>query len=275
MSDTSSETAVSIQQVKGPFVLIIFPGLVADFREQFKTIIKMDGVGKVSKGVLVIQSNFQHLRQALSMTPHIALKRTREIPSVRDRSADATSNRTYTIVTYRFRNPSPQQKKKAQRLIRKSLCVRLRPGVLLFPYLRLKESKKQLEEKRPLLDARSLCKELSDMGAEVHRWGRLKIMSLLSKKLVDEAIDKTLESELDCLISKLKALREYAKQSDDTTVKLKGRYGELAGRYQALKSRMKMIQQTWHRGGEWPLNGIYNLLLSTRKVIEANESRTH
>lgn len=235
----------------------------------------MNGVRKVSKGVLVIQSNFQQLRQALSISPHIALKKTRKIPSIRDRSPDATSNRTYTLVTYRFENPSPQQKKKAQRLIRKSLSVRLRPGVLLFPYLRLKESKKQLEEKRPLLDARNLCKELSDMGAEVNRWGRLKIISLLGMKLVNEAIDKTLEAELDSLTFKLKALREYAKQSDKSTVKLKGRYGELAGRYQALQSRMKMIQRTWHRGGERPLNGIYNLLLSTRKAIEANESGTY
>ncbi|MHA2311412.1 MAG: hypothetical protein ACXADF_07935, partial [Candidatus Thorarchaeota archaeon] len=111
---------------------------------------------RVGRGVFLFHGQTSTENSPLQDLPMIAFKKSREIPSVKERGEEAGSRRVYSIVSYRFMNPTASQKKRVERLVRRSSSIRLRPGVLLFPVLRSKERRKLLEsdEKYVLIDYR-------------------------------------------------------------------------------------------------------------------------
>jgi hypothetical protein len=196
----------------------------------------------------------------------IAFKKSREIPSVKERGEEAGSRRVYSIVSYRFMNPTASQKKRVERLVRRSSSIRLRPGVLLFPVLRSKERRKLLEsdEKYVLIDSRKLSEELRGFGAEVFIDGHLFE--------IQNAVARTLSHDFTSFETLAKDLRNQAKEPEAQFKTLRKRYTILSKRYGKLKFKWSRANKIWSYDTTKLLTRGYNMLLSVRRVIDSSAS---
>ncbi|MDF1539738.1 MAG: hypothetical protein P1Q69_12630, partial [Candidatus Thorarchaeota archaeon] len=121
------------------------------------------GVQKVGAGLFIAQSNTQVLRESLGHIPQIRFRKARDIPKGDARKMKPFAERTYAIIHYSFKGVTPQQKKRVQRLFLQAPCIRLRPGIILFPYLRSRQRSRYYEMKDGtiLMDSKTFAAETS------------------------------------------------------------------------------------------------------------------
>jgi hypothetical protein len=188
---------------------------------------------------------------------------------MRDKSKEAILERTFALVTYHLSNPSAQQKKKVQRLISRSISIRLRPGVLLFPYLRVKDHRKYFanENMMRLLNSKAFTTEILKINAEASRFTHLRVAGERSLSLVNSALERTFLRKCNKLSEKAVILREAVNNLDIPTLKLKQQYSSLFQQYKDSKMSYDAIQKLMILESEYPFKRIYDKLLRIRKLI--------
>jgi hypothetical protein len=271
-ADVSDSTAINVT-MKGQSQLVIILGDAKIVKELARKLRSLGKIIRVGRGVVFLfhgQTSTEN--SPLQDLPMIAFKKAREIPSVKERGEEAGSRRVYSVVSYRFMNPTSSQKKRVERLVRRSSSIRLRPGVLLFPVLKSKERRRLLEsdEKHVLMDSRKLSEELRGFGAEVFRWSRLKIDGHPSE--IQNAVARTLSHDFASFETLAKDLRNQAKEPGAQFKTLKKRYAILSKRYSELKFKWSRATKIWSYDTKKSLTRGYNMMLSVRRVIDSSVS---
>ncbi|RDE11477.1 MAG: hypothetical protein C4K49_11775 [Candidatus Thorarchaeota archaeon] len=269
-STESSTPSLSSKQssLNGQVHLVV---LFAPMKEFAAATERIDGIKALGRGVYMVHAKSSEARDLVTGIRHISFKKTRAIPRVKEASLGASENRTYTVVSYSFDGPSAQQKTQAQRLIRRSPCVRLRPGVLLFPHLRKKEFERYYlrDAKHQLYNARAFVTKMVENGATVRRWSRLRLIGPSSEELVGKAIQRMVSTELSSIEFQLARLREVAAKPGVPPRKLKERFTVLARRFRVLRANFTVVQNIWHHDTQKDLRRTYSLVLKTRHEIAA------
>jgi hypothetical protein len=256
--------------MKGHSHLVIILGDAKIVKESAKKLRSLGKMVRVGRGAFLIHGQTSIENSPLQNLPTIVFKKAREIPSVNERGEEARRRRVYSVVSYRFMNPTAIQKKRVERLVRRSSSVRLRPGVLLFPVLRSKERRRLLEsdEKHVLMDSRRLSEEIRGLGAEVFRWSRLKTDGHLSE--IQNAVARTLSHDFTSFETLAKDLRNQAKEPGAQFKTLKKRYGILSKRYGELKFKWSRASKIWSYDTTQLLTRGYNMMLSVRRLIDSS-----
>ncbi len=270
MSDTVvSDSTVLGTTMKGLSQLIVIFGDSQTVKESAKKLRSLGNVVRVARGIFLIRGPLSGNQSILQDLPTISFQKAREIPSVTERGEEASSRRVYAVVSYRFKNPTATQKKRVERLVRKSSSIRLRPGVLLFPVLKSKDRRRFLksDEGDMLIDSRKIKEELRSLGADVSGWTRLRLMVNQSK--VHDAVGRTLSQDISSIEMLAKDLRTHAKSPDTQAKILKKRYSILSRRYRELKTKWSLATTLWNYDASKLLTRAYNMMISARRAIDA------
>jgi hypothetical protein len=264
-----------ISKLKGDSRLIVLLGSPEGIKNTSKKFRGLHGVRKIRRGLFVteeLSTNHIELLQSLS---YISFAKTREIPSIRRKSDNLFMDRVYTLVSFSFKNPTAQQKKRVERLLRKTTGIRLRPGVILFPLLKSRERIRILGsvDERELLDSTGFSKKIRETGGVAVRWSRLRVDSNDGEQLVKRAIDQTYLRDIHALEENVRILREQSKDLTVSIRKLKTRYTVLSRRFRELKSKWTIAKKLWFYDSESSLKRTYNMLMNTRRAIEREELR--
>lgn len=242
-------------------------------KQASKRISQIPGIQRVGRGVFRYTRSYPKLCTSHELPRHIALRKTRTIPTMREAALSEVQIRTYALVTYRFKNPTAKQKKVVERLKRRAVAARLRPSVLLFPHIRAGESRKRfgLDSERPPLGSRDFSQILSQMGAKVERWTRLRLATHSSYSLFRDVVESTISSDINGLEAKIRALRDEARSRDASTRRLKTIYTDLRRRLKDLMMISSVIRHVWGYRSEARVRRLYDLLLAARRVIAERE----
>ncbi len=222
-------------------------------------------VSKLRNGLFFVPSTLPKSYNETGQFHSVRFKRVREVPRIRKKKSISKS--VFAVVSYHFKTSKPKQKKATQRLLRKAIGVKIRPGVVLFPFLRIKD-KKNLEKLRELLiGSRRFQVKLEKMGAKVSRWTRLAIVNEDSQTLVHGLVNDTIRTESNAIEQGIRKLVSEFKENIINKRQAKEKLYSLRSRYQELKIRAEAFEKIW--GGEYHkiLKRIYNLLLKTRKIV--------
>lgn len=271
MSEAKTETTPSlISELKRDSRLIVLLGSPEGIKSVSKQLARISDFSRVKRGLFIAHSFSNSYIELLQSIPTATFIRTREIPRINTRNGDIFADRAFSIVSYTFNNPTPGQKKKVERLIRKSTCIRLRPSVLLFPVLRSKERRKVFEKENSvtLLDSRSFVNELNALGVTSIRWSRIKLVSPSDSIQISHAVEKTLRKDLQSLETKIQDLREFSKNPEIKTQRLRKKFSLLTRRYKKLKTKWLTIKPIWSFDTTKPIKRIYNMLLTLRRTLE-------
>jgi hypothetical protein len=190
------------------------------------------------------------------------------------REKDRQSNRVYSLVSFGFTNPTVQQKKRVERLVRKTNGIRLRPGVILFPLLRSKEHRRIMgsEDEREFLDSIEFTKLVRKIGSNTFRWSRLKIVNLDGSSQIDAAVERTITRDLTTMEEKILKLRKRLKDPTVTIRQLKKNYSVLSRSFQELRTKWMNAKKLWLFDAEKALKRTYNMLITTRRAIISAEN---
>jgi hypothetical protein len=264
-----------VSELKGDSRLIIILGSSEGIKGVSKKLTSLQGVQRIRKGLFIVHGYSEIHETILQSQPITSFIKTKQIPTARMKSEDVSSNRVYSIVSFSFNNPTAQQKKHVERLIRKTTGVRLRPGVILFPLLRSKERRRILgsEDERVLIDSSEFSRLVRDNGGNTLRWSRLKIINLNGDNHINNAIEQTLYRDLAPLEEKIRAHREKCKDSTVTITQLKKDYTILSRRFRELKTKWMTAKQLWFYDAEKALKRTYNMLINTRRAIISEEAK--
>ena len=245
------------------FILII----LLEENESRRRITRIEGLTRVGRFVYRYEFEYTKLISELSLPKHLAFRKGRAIPNVREKQT--IEDRTYSIVSYQFHNPTAQQKKRVQRSRLRSPSARLRPGILLFPHLKTRDGKKlfEVQSKRPPLSSKDFAEQLISMGAEATRWTRMKPITPETAEIVVESIKQTIHKEIESLETRIRALRDAVKANEISATKMRERLSELKRQYEDLKATLLIVKQVWSVEADSQLQKLYNLLLSTRNRI--------
>jgi len=256
--------------LKGTSRLIVLLGSKEGIRGVSKKLKQYDDFVSVGKGLFIAGSNVCVYTDILQSLPTLSFIRTREIPGIKTRHDDPHAYRAYSIVTYSFNSPTAGQKKRVERLLRRSAGIRLRPGVLLFPVLRARERRKVLdyEKEHSLLDSKEFNNELKSMGAISMRWSRLRLVDPLESVQIKEAIERTMNRDLFSIESKLYKIRELSKNPLTTTDILRKQSAAVLRRYRKLKFKWTLAKILWYYDAKKSLKRVYNLGLNTKYLID-------
>jgi len=276
MTESSVDVITPItSELKGDSRLIVLLGSPEGIKNTSRKLAAYPGVEKLRRGLFIIHGYSENHANALDTQSVISFIRTREIPSLRKKVEDVSPNRVYTIVSFSFKNPTAQQKKRVERLIRKTTGVRLRPGVILFPLFRAKERRRILgsEDERVLIDSQEFSKLIREIGGNSVRWTRLKIKNSNGSNQVKQAVENTFERDLRGLEDKIRSLRGQSKDTAIPIRQLKKKYGLLSRSFRELKTKWLLAKKLWFYDAEKALRRTYNILINTRRMITSEESR--
>ncbi|MHA2117307.1 MAG: hypothetical protein ACW98J_00155 [Candidatus Thorarchaeota archaeon] len=267
-ADVSDSTAPE-STMKGQSRLIVIMANSQTVRESAKKLSSHGKMVRVGRGVFLLHGQIIKDQSGLQDLPTISFQKSREIPSSGDRGEEAASKRVYAVVSYGFKSPTATQKKRVERLVRKSASIRLRPGVLLFPVFRSKERRRLLEPdgKHILMDSRRISEELRGLGAEVSRWSRLRLVGHPSE--LHEAVARTLSYDFSSFETLAKDLHAQAKGHETQNKTLKKRYSILSKRYGELKFKWGRAGKIWNHDATKSLTRAYNIMLSVRRIIDS------
>jgi hypothetical protein len=178
-------------------------------------------------------------------------------------------------VSFSFKNPTAKQKKRVERLLRKTTGIRLRPGVILFPLLKSRESIRILGqvEERELLDSLTFSKKVREIGGNTIRWSRLKVASINGGHLIKSAVEQTHLRDMHALEEKIRTLREQSKDPTVPIRKMKRNYTIQSRRFRELKTKWTIAKKLWLYDSESSLKRTYNMLMNTRRIIMTEERR--
>jgi hypothetical protein len=236
---------------------------------------RLDDVKRVGAGVYIAARRRKALVDILENTPHIRFRRAREIPKGDSRKKAPFTDRIYTVVLYSFEKPTPQQKKTLQRLILKTPCIKLRPGVLLLPHLRAKEKARYYSSHGgvELLDSKSFANETVALGAKVRRWTRLRLINQQGEELIQQSYSAMVAQEVASIDLKLKSIVEELRNDSPDLRKIKSEYTAVSRRLKRLRHRHKILHALWQYEAEKELKRVYNSMLRVRRTIhERSES---
>ena len=271
MSEARTESAASIPfELKGTSRLVVLLGSTEGIKSVSKRLSGISDFTRIRRGLFIAHSSPGTYTELLQTIPTISFIRTREIPGIKTRDGDLFADRAFSIVTYSFTDPRSGQKKKVERLIRKSICIRLRPSVLLFPVLRSKERRRLLERENgvTLLDSRSFVTQLDTMGITTIRWSRIKLVNPSDSNRISEAVARTLHKDMHSLETKIQDLKEASKNPEIKTSRLKRKFSLLTRRYKKLKTKWLTTKPIWSYDTIKPLKRTYNMLLTMRRLLE-------
>lgn len=274
MSEARTESAAPIvSELKGDSRLIVLLGSTEGIKSASKRLTGISDFTRVRRGLFVAHSFPSSYAALLQTVSTISFIRTREIPAIKVRNDDVFADRAFSIVSYTFINPTSGQKKKVERLIRKSICIRLRPSVLLFPVLRSRERRRLLEKENgeTLLDSRSFVTQLNKMGATTIRWSRIKLANPTDSLRITEAVERTLKKDMHSLETKIQDLKEASKNPEVKTSRLRRKFSLLTRRYKKLKTKWLTTKPLWSFDTTKPLKRTYNMLLTMRRTLENRE----
>jgi hypothetical protein len=257
--------------LKGMSRLVVLLGSREGIRGVSKKLRQYPDLVRVGKGLFIDSSTVGDCTDILQSLPTLSFIRTREIPGIKARLDDPHAFRTYSIVSYSFNNPTAGQKKSVERLLRRSVGIRLRPGILLFPVLRAKERRKILdfEKGHSMLDSKEFNSQLKSMGACSMRWSRLRLVDPLDSIQIKDAIERTMNRNLLSIESKLHEIRELSKNPLISTETLRKQSAAVLRRYRKLKFKWTLAKTLWHYDTEKSLKRIYNLGLNTKYMIDS------
>ncbi|MHA2423592.1 MAG: hypothetical protein ACXAEF_02320 [Candidatus Thorarchaeota archaeon] len=255
--------------------LVVLLGSPEVTRTTSKKLSACPDVERIGRGLYIVHGYSENHSNAIQSQSLISFIKTKEIPNFRKKEEDVHSNRAFVIVSFSFKNPTAQQKKRVERLIRKSTGVRLRPGVILFPLFRAKERRRIIgtEENRILIDSKEFSRLVREVGGNSIRWSRLKIKNLNGSNHVRNAIENTFIRDLRALEDKIRNLREQSKDTAITLSQLKKNYGLLSRSFRELKTKWLLAKKLWFYDAEKALKRIYNILINTRRIISFEETR--
>ena len=264
-----------ISELKGDSRLVVLLGSPEGVKRTSMNLSVYNGVQKIRRGLFIIHGYSESHAKIINLQPAISFIKTKEIPSIRTSTEEVYLNRVFTIVSFSFKKPTAQQKKRVERLIRKTTAIRLRPGVVIFPLLRSKERRRFLgsEDERVLLDSTEFNRLIREAGSDTTRWSRLKITNLDGENHITHAIEQTLFRDLNALEEKTRALRERCRDSAIPIKQLKREYTIQSHRFRELKSKWMLAKKLWLYDAEKALRRTYNILLNTRRVIISEETR--
>ena len=257
--------------------LVILLGSPEGIKGASKKLISLFGVKKVRKGLFIVQGYSESLEDIVHPQPFVSFTKTREIPSTRIKLEDRyeLSTRVFSVVSFSYSNPTAQQKKHVERLIKKSTGIRLRPGTILFPLLRAKEQRRVLgsEDERVLIDSKDFSRLIRENGGTALRWSRLRIINLDGGDLLKHAFEQTLSRDLIPLEEKIRALRDMSRDTTAPIAHLKKNYTILSRRFRELKTKWMTARKLWFYDAEKDLKRTYNMLINTRRAIVSEEAR--
>ena len=261
-------------ELKGDSRLVILIGSLEGIKSVSKKLAALEGVIRIRKGSYIIHGFSEIHETILESQKRVSFIKTREIPTVRTKLEEAYTERVYSIVSFSYNNPTAQQKKYVERLLRKTTGIRLRPGVILFPLLRSKEQRRILgsEEERVLIDSIDFSKMVRENGGKALRWSRLKITNCEGSSHVRHAVERTLHTDLIALEKRIRTLRERCKDPEVPIGKLKKNYTILSRSFRRLKTKWMLAKKLWFYDAEKSLKRTYNMLISTRRVIITQET---
>jgi hypothetical protein len=178
-------------------------------------------------------------------------------------------------VSFSFKNPTAKQKKRVERLLRKTTGIRLRPGVILFPLLRSRESIRILGqvEERELFDSLGFSRQIREIGGDAFRWSRLKVATIGGGHIIKHAVELTYLKDLRALEENIRTLREKCKDPTIPIRKMKKNYTIQSRRFQELKTKWTIAKKLWFFDSESSLKRTYNLMMNTRRAITSEELR--
>lgn len=275
MSDVNiNEDNQSLPELKSDSRLVIFLGPSEGVKDQSKKLLRFNEVLKVRRGVIIISNLSSLIETEIQTVKQISFVKTREIPSSRERSDAFYFNRVFSIVVFSLRNPTAKQKKRIERLIRKSIGIRLRPGVILFPLFRSKEHKRLMSSNKDgitLLDSIGFKQKLSEIGANTFRWSRLRLVNQSDSSFITKSLEVNLTRDLLTIETKIQSLRELNKNPEISLKHLKRNYTLVSGRFKEIKLKWMQAKKLWAFDAEKNLKRVYNLLIGTRRAIIERE----
>jgi len=264
----------SVPELRSDSRLVVLLGSPEGIKDPSKKLSKYAGVQKIRRGLFII-SGYSSIHTAEIQTlERILFIKSREIPSIKTRTDDIYFTRAFSIVAFSLKNPTAKQKKRIERLVKKCVGIRLRPGVILFPLLRSKEQKRMVvsDDKKPLLDSIRFKQLLSEMGANTFRWSRLRLVNPESSSLILNHIEQNLIKDLHAIEIKIRVLRDLNQNPAVSMKQLKRKYTVLSGRFKDTKTKWMSARKLWSFDAEKQLKRTYNLLIGTRRAIIERES---
>lgn len=272
MSDADAfDSTLLDTTMKGQSRLIVIMAKSQTVRDSAKKLKALGKMVRVGRGVFLLHGQLTKDNLVLQDLPTISFQKTREIPSASDHGEDASFRRVYAVVSYQFKNPTATQKKRVERLVRKSVSIRLRPGVLLFPVLKSKDRRKlsDSDDISKFIDSRRISEELRSLGADVSRWSRLRMIEHPLK--VESAVARTHAHDISSFEKLVNDIRSLAKDSEAEVTILKKRYSVLSRRYRQLKIKWELARKIWNYDATRSLIRSYNMMIAARRTIESLE----
>ena len=276
MIEASADGIILVEpKLKSDSRLVILLGSPEGIKGASKKLTSLNGVKKVRKGLFIIQGYSESHEAIIQSQSFVSFIKTREIPSTRKRLEDEYSNRVFSVVAFSYNNPTAQQKKRVERLIKKSTGIRLRPGIILFPLLKAKEQRRVLgpEDERVLIDSKDFSRLIRENGGTTIRLSRLRIVNLDGVNNLKYAIEQTLTRDLIPLEEKIRSLRETIRDTTVPIAHLKKSYTPLSHRFRELKTKWMTARKLWFYDAGKALKRTYNMLITTRRAIVSEEVR--
>lgn len=276
MTEASVDGILTTQsELKSDSKLVILLGTPEGLKVVSKKLSTLQGVLRIKRGLIIIQEYSEGHDAALQQQSFVSFSKTKEIPTVREKMKDAYSNSVYSLVSFSFKNPTAQQKKRVERLVRKTTGIRLRPGVILFPLLRSKERRRIIgaEDEKVLIDSSEFSKVVRSIGSNTFRWSRLKIDNFDGNKHISDAVEQTFNRDLDSIQVRIHKLREQLNSSNAVAGQLKKNYSILSRSFKEIKTKWLIAKKLWFFDAERALKRTYNMLISTRRAISSLETK--
>ena len=268
----ANDLTTIISELKNNTRLVVLIGAHESLKAASRRITSFQGVTRVQRGVFIIHGYSETHTKILQSQSFIAFNKTREIPSLREK--DDGSYRVYSLVSFGFTNPTAQQKKRVERLVRKTSGIRLRPGVILFPLLKSKEKRRimESEDEKQLMDSTEFSRLVREVGGNTFRWSRLRVANLDGNKQVRAAVERTITRDLATIEEKILKIREKLKDSSAPINQSKKNYSMLSRNFRELRIKWTYAKILWRFDAERPLKRTYNMLITTRRAIISAET---
>ncbi len=231
--------------------------------------LSITGIEKVTHGIYIVQKKRRNVIETLEHIQHIRFRKARDIPKSDSRKKLPFQERIYSLVSYSIKQPTPQQKKKLQRIIYRTACVRLAPGIFVSPHLRAKEKQRYFTEKDgiTLYDSAAFAREISNLGAETRRWTRLMLVNKSGEDLIHNAFLMMMQKEIESINQRMRTIEEKSKEIDASKKKLLESLKAVRAHFNHLKLKHNILRAIWYYDYEKELKRTYNQMLRIRRKI--------
>ncbi|MEM4735744.1 MAG: hypothetical protein QXS20_08540 [Candidatus Thorarchaeota archaeon] len=273
MSDNDGSGEMTPSPEVRPTLVLVLCGRQAEIS---RTIQSVEGIERLAPGIYRTRTVRGQPMSEIAEHRCMIFRRVRRVPKLNERDAEAIDRRTCTLVAYRLTDTSSRQKKKMMRLIARTPSVRVRPGVLIYPYLRKKDLERlSLTGNDPqLYSSVQLAKHLRELGADVMMISRLRTVDESSLSLLDETIDTMIERELTSVDNRARQMLDALQCGSQDPRVMRRKYADLRHRFAQLRRGYELIGEVWHHDAGRRIKRSYNLILRVRRLID-ERTTTH